>query len=356
MLNTNQSNRKNAFKFAIVIPVLVVFIILFQVKVIAKERVSYLNTGISTLQSDKYVIEKSSTDKELKEYSETFKKEYKIDLNFKGVKRNSDKEITAINISLDDNKGKKANQKIESEVAIKPIYINVSKGKDNSYSFAFGRNAGIDDEPEVVIVRNKEIGENDDVSELEDMDISIELSDIEVPEVPMMKFDMPTPPSPPNVPNVPSPPKNPNDKKAWAKFEKEMEAFDKKMKGKDWEKFEADMKVFEEKMKAVEPKMKKFEEEMRIYESKVDKNSKVKTAIKEIELDNGDVAVIFQNDKLKVPGKPTVMMSDNENVEFYINNVKKNNDEIEKIDPNSIKNINVYKNTNGKTQVYVIAK
>ena len=46
MLNTNQSNRKNALKYAIVIPVLVAFILLFQVKVIAKEKQNGL--GIKT--------------------------------------------------------------------------------------------------------------------------------------------------------------------------------------------------------------------------------------------------------------------------------------------------------------------
>lgn len=275
MLNTNQSKRKNAFKYAIVVPVLIAFIMLFQVKVIAKERNSNSFAKTTSAQQNKYVIQKSSTDNELKVYSDKFKQDYKIDLNIKGIKRNSDKEITAINITLDDNKGKKAVHKIDSDEAIEPIYINIAKGKNDTYSFAIGKNANANEEREVVIVRNKVKGENEEMSEVEDMDISIEMIDFEmpdvpeIPEVPVMEFDFPTPPNVPNIPNAPAPPKNPNDKKAWAKFEKDMEAFGQNMKNADWKKFEAEMKVFEEKMKAFEPNMKEFEEKMKAFEEKM---------------------------------------------------------------------------------------
>jgi hypothetical protein len=59
---------------------------------------------------------------------------------------------------------------------------------------------------------------------------------------------------------------------------------------------------------------------------------------------------------LKVPGKPTVLMSDTENVDYFVNNAKTNNAEIENIDPDKIKSINVQKSNTGKTQVYVITK
>lgn len=346
MLNTNQSNKKNALKYAIVIPVLVAFIMLFQVRVIAKERFSnsiHENEISKTQPNQKYVIQSSSTDNELKEYSKQFKKDYKIDLNIKGIKRNADKEITAINISLNDNKGKKANHKIDGDEAIEPIYINVSKGKNDTYSFAMGIN-----------------------EEEEEMDINISLSDIpniqsiseivamevpELPETPVLDVDFPTPPDAPNMPDAPETPTNPNDKKAWAKFEKEMEVFEKKMKSGDWKKFEAEMKVFEEKMKSLEPKIKKFAQEMVIYDDKAKSQDN-----KQIQLENGDVAMIFQKDKLKIPGKPTILMSDTKNVEYYLNNVKMDNAEIEKIDADTIKTINVTKNKDGKTQVYVITK
>lgn len=294
MLNTNQSNRKNAFKYAIVIPVLIAFIMLFQVKVIAKERTSGLLPSSSPIQnSQKYVIEKSTTDKELKSYSDKFKEEYKMNLDFKGVKRNADEEITAINITLDDNNGKKANQKIVDDKGIEPIHITVLKGENNAYSFAFGKNAGNHEEREVVIVRKSDKGEIEDLSELEDIDVSIEMADVEfpdMPEPPSMDFDIPTPPDVPNVPDAPTPPKNPNDKKAWAKFDKEMADFEQKMNNQDWKKYEASMKVFEEKMKAIEPKMKEFEKEMKVFEEKMKLQEKqiekkVERKMKKIEID-----------------------------------------------------------------------
>lgn len=267
MLNTNQSNKKNALKYAIVIPVLVAFIMLFQVKVIAKERISNSFKEIQQTQpEEKYVIQSSSSDSELKEYSKQFKQDYKIDLNFKGIKRNSDKEITAINITLNDNKGKKANHKIDGDEAIEPIYINVSKGKNNSYSFALG----VNEEEEDMDISISEIPDIKSISEI----VALEVP--EMPEAPVLDVDFPEAPNAPDMPNAPEPPTNPNDKKGWEKFEKEMGTFEKKMKSKegDWKQFEVEMKVFEEKMKALEPNMKKFEEEMKVFEQKMELQGK----------------------------------------------------------------------------------
>ena len=263
MLNTNQSNKKNALKYAIVIPVLVVFIMLFQVKVIAKERILNSFNQIQQMQrEEKYIIESSLTDSELKEYSKQFKNDYKIDLNIKGVKRNSDKEITAINITLNDNKGRKANHKVDSDEAIEPIYINVSKGKNDNYSFSIG----INEEDEDMEVTLDEIPNIESISEIVAMEVP------EMPEAPVLDIDFPEAPEAPEMPEAPEAPENPNDKKAWAKFEKDMSVFEKNMKAKegDWKKFEMEMKVFEEKMESFEPNMKKFEQEMKVFEEKME--------------------------------------------------------------------------------------
>ncbi len=277
MLNTNQSNKKNALKYAIVIPVLVAFIMLFQVKVIAKERFSNATHEIKQVKADqKYVIQSSSSDSELKGYSEQFKKEYKIDLNIKGIKRNADQEITAINITLNDNKGKKANHKIDGDEAIEPIYINISKGKNDTFSFAIGIN---EDSEDIVISENEDIDIDLNLNELPNIESISEIVAMEVPEMPqapVLDIDFPTPPDAPNMPNAPEPPTNPNDKKGWAKFEKDMEAFGNTMKSKDgdWKKFEMEMKAFEEKMKSFEPNMKKFEQEMKVFEEKMELQGK----------------------------------------------------------------------------------
>ena len=264
MLNTNQSNKKNAFKYAIVIPVLVAFIMLFQVKVIAKERISNsFNQIQQTQREEKYVIESSSTDSELKEYSKQLKQEYKIDLNIKGIKRNLDKEITAINITLNDNNGRKANHKVDGNEAIEPIYINVSKSKNNSYSFVLGFNE--DEEDMDINVTIDEIPNIENISEIVAMEVP------EMPEAPILDVEFPEAPEAPEAPEMPEAPSNPNDKQAWAKFEKDMSVFEKNMKSKegDWKKFEVEMKAFEVKMKSFEPNMKKFEQEMKVFEQKM---------------------------------------------------------------------------------------
>ena len=269
MLNTNQSNKKNALKYAIVIPVLVAFIMLFQVEVIAKERISNsFKENQQTQSEEKYVIQSSLSDSELKEYSKQFKQEYKIDLNIKVIKRNSDKEITAINITLNDNKGRKANHKVDGDEAIEPIYINVSKGKNNSYSFALGINE--DEEDMDINVTIDDIPNIEDISEI----VAIEVP--EMPEAPFLDVDFPEAPEAPEMPEAPEAPSNPNDKKAWKKFEKDMEVFEKNMKLKDGDmkKFEMEMKVFEEKMKLFKPNMKKFEQEMKVFEEKMERQGK----------------------------------------------------------------------------------
>ena len=268
MLNTNQSKQKNAFKFAIVIPVLVAFILLFQVEVIAKERISHSFNEVQKTQqpNPKYVIQSSSTNNELTEYSNQFKRAYKIDLNFKGIKRNSDQEITAIHITLKDNSGKKATHKVDANEAIEPIYIDVMKGKNETFSFAIGLNEDMENEGnEDINISLSDIPNVESISKIVAMEVP------ELPEAPILDVDFPTPPDAPNMPNAPEPPANPNDKKGWAKFEKDMEAFGSSMKLKeeDWKQFEVDMKVFEEKMKSLEPNMKKFEAEMKVFEEKM---------------------------------------------------------------------------------------
>lgn len=285
MLNTNQSNKKNALKYAIVIPVLVAFIMLFQVKVIAKERILNSFNQIQQMQrEEKYIIESSLTDSELKEYSKQFKNDYKIDLNIKGVKRNSDKEITAINITLNDNKGRKANHKVDSDEAIEPIYINVSKGKNDTYSFAIGINE--DEEDEIA-------GNEDGELEINAIAVPMDMEDIEVPEMPeapVLDIDFPEAPEAPEMPEAPEAPSNPNNKKAWAKFEKDMSVFEKSMKAKegDWKKFEMEMKAFEEKMESFEPNMKKFEQEMKVFEEKMKTYEEKAKFVEFVEKQNSD--------------------------------------------------------------------
>lgn len=356
MLNTNQSNKKNALKYAIVLPVLVAFILLFQVKIIAKEKLSDQNfknwkNEIKTSEKVIYLINAYLSTKELDDIFRKLKEKHQLDAKFYGVKRNKNKEIIAIKVKIKKNEHLSAIHEVDGDEPIEEFAIQINT-KNNAIEIINSTDLNYEITNGSTDYRNTKV---------EATDVPMDFIDIavpELPEAPILDLEFPEAPEAPEMPEAPEVPSNPNDKKAWAKYEKEMGSFEKKMKSKegDWKKFEIKMKAFEEKMKSFEPKIKKFEQEMKVYEEKVKSETKKVSLTKQIELENGDVAVIFQKDRLKVPGKPTVLMSDTENVDYFVNNAKTNNAEIENIDPDKIKSINVQKSNTGKTQVYVITK
>jgi len=101
MLNKNQSKRRNSWKYYTIIPALVAFVLVFQVKVIAKEKqqeTKNLSQKVDAI--DVYSITKKSTDADLKEITENLKKDHGIDATLSEVKRNADNEITGIKVEL----------------------------------------------------------------------------------------------------------------------------------------------------------------------------------------------------------------------------------------------------------------
>jgi hypothetical protein len=80
------------------------------------------------------VINKNTTDAELKAHSQLMKEKYSAKLKFSKVKRNSAGEITGIKADYSDKDGHKATYVIAGDEPIKPISIN---RKDNG-SLAFG--------------------------------------------------------------------------------------------------------------------------------------------------------------------------------------------------------------------------
>jgi hypothetical protein len=156
MLNKNQSHRAQIWKFVIVIPVLVAFVYLFQVKTVAQEM--YLepiaiedfsyeksNSGVSTETSSNpeitnqsgYVFDKITTDNELKENAEELKKVYNIDFKFSNIKRNNKGEIIAIKLSFKTNDGKKGETEQSRAIPIRPIFFRTQSSDDGKYDIGF---------------------------------------------------------------------------------------------------------------------------------------------------------------------------------------------------------------------------
>jgi hypothetical protein len=255
MLNKNQSKQKNIWKYALVIPALVAFVIFFQVKVIAQEKITHHKDRTSgTKQVSEMTWTKDTPDDEIKNDVQSMKK-IGVEVNYSDIKRNSQGEITGIKISFKDKSGKTGSLQYTGDKPIRPIVLS------------------------------KEIDENDNIKvslgELAELDnLNKELSVLEPPTPPTPPTppmhnlkNMPKPPTPPSFPTPPNvkAPKDPNDKKAWKKFEEKMQKFEDAWNTKEIKEYEISMKAYEKEMEAYEPDMTAFEKEMKIFESKMEK-------------------------------------------------------------------------------------
>lgn len=137
MLHTNQSHKRNAWKYATILPLLVGFMLLFQIETIAQVKE---NSKVATYAVEEVtyssILTKNTTDKELRELEKTFSDE-KYKLKISKVKRNKEGEITGIKLSFDS--GKTYNRILERKStepidAIK-IFINSNKDDDNACGF-----------------------------------------------------------------------------------------------------------------------------------------------------------------------------------------------------------------------------
>lgn len=133
MLNKNQSNKWNSWKYVLIIPALAAFFFYFQVKVVAQERPGQDIIAPPPPGHVDIVVDKNTSDAELKEHSERLKKEEDIKLKFSKVKRNGNGEIIAIKAEFKDKSGKKGVTQLASDNPIDPIHF--FKGNDGAIGF-----------------------------------------------------------------------------------------------------------------------------------------------------------------------------------------------------------------------------
>ncbi|MDG2433283.1 M56 family metallopeptidase [Flavobacterium sp.] len=136
MLNKNQSKKINSWKYAMVLPALVAFVFLFQVKVVAQEKESEFTIQNGSTSVAMHINSKS-TEKELKEENGFFKTTYGISLTFTDLKFNSNNEIIAISVRMEDKAGVNKIYKVNGDKPIKPFDIFVKEDKSNQITFGF---------------------------------------------------------------------------------------------------------------------------------------------------------------------------------------------------------------------------
>ncbi|MFC7773109.1 M56 family metallopeptidase [Flavobacterium sp. GCM10027622] len=173
MLNKNQSHKRNSWKYALILPALVAFILLFQIKVIAQEReiVQKSQEGGVYIKTDK-----NSSDDEMKKDAKIAKEKFGVTLKYSKVKRNKKGEITGIKIEYKDENGQKGMAQFDSDEPIKPIYFH-----KNRNTIGFGKSN------EVQVFKNFRKNNNPVIADIDDIeipDMEDMIVDIETPELP----------------------------------------------------------------------------------------------------------------------------------------------------------------------------
>jgi len=129
MLNKNQSHQRNSWKYAVVIPALITFVFIFQIKVVAQEKSEKNSSNAVSAIAIGYSIDKNATDEEMKNDSKAAKEQLGIDYKFSNVKRNDKGEIIAIKIEYKTKEGKSGKIELDSDNPIEPIYFNADGDK-----------------------------------------------------------------------------------------------------------------------------------------------------------------------------------------------------------------------------------
>jgi len=185
MLNKNQSKKWNSWKYALIVPILIGFLLYFQVNVIAQERQGLSSKFEANSAEDiTVVIDKNSTDAALKAAVAKLKSEG-ITLKFSKVKRNPAGEIIAIKAEFKNKEGRKGTSQIIGDEPIKPLRF--FKNDDGAVGFG--------ETKQIRIIRKGNPNSGDNNAE----EIEIHTDVVEAPERPERPeaIEAPEPPEPP---------------------------------------------------------------------------------------------------------------------------------------------------------------
>jgi hypothetical protein len=317
MLNKNQSKKRNYWKYYAILPALVAFVLLFQIKTIAQEKSQSQEISKTNDSDDIYNINKNTTDQELKVIAEKLKKNHGADVAVSNIKRNAKNELIGIKINIKKGTEEVQTIQIDGDEAIDSFAISVSTEKN-----------GV---KKIGVVTDTESDKSTDyqsrVAEIENYNDSDRMAPPVPPTPPATPELQPAPiapvmpvlpkdlelPAPPNMSNMPKPPvlpRNTKDKVAMENFDKKMAEFQKKMDAfqpkldvyqnqvenimskrelvydKEMEKYEIAMEKFGAEMDKYgayvdqqfggdfEKKMEQFEKDMKVYEQNMKAHEK----------------------------------------------------------------------------------
>ena len=141
MLNKNQSKKHHSWKYFIVIPVLVLFIITYQVKVIAQEKQTTTVSDNQKLALIELEITPKTSNEELEETKMLFNQEFGTLLEFTKIKRNKQGEIASIKVAMKQKNSKsdiKTVYEVLGDTPIKSFKVYVGADKNGKVEFGYG--------------------------------------------------------------------------------------------------------------------------------------------------------------------------------------------------------------------------
>lgn len=136
MLNKNQSKKWNSWKYALILPALIAFVFMFQIKVLAQEKTEKYTTVVNTDKVELQVTFDSKKD-ELNAEKDFFKQNFGIEMNFTQIKYNENNQLIQIKVELKNQEGTKKVYQTKGKTPIKPFNIYVIKDKNNKTTFGF---------------------------------------------------------------------------------------------------------------------------------------------------------------------------------------------------------------------------
>ena len=124
MLNKTKSNKKQVWKYALVLPMLLGFIFLFNVETVAQ----YKTEKIEKIEYQEVVftITKEQSNKELDDLKKEIKSNYGGTLKYNGLKRNSAGEISAITVEFQDKEKGMVRARYNEKSGIDPILFGTN--------------------------------------------------------------------------------------------------------------------------------------------------------------------------------------------------------------------------------------
>jgi len=136
MLHTNQSHKRNAWKYATILPLLTGFFFMFQIETVAQVKEVVTNEITKSEEKVSVIITPKMSNENLKQIEKIFS-DSDLTLKISNLKRDKNDALTAIKIVFKTKSGEIKEYKIDRSIPIETIELYKSSNRDNEDYFGF---------------------------------------------------------------------------------------------------------------------------------------------------------------------------------------------------------------------------